>query len=49
MYLGFVNANSAVLHGESLGNFRKTNITPNMCTKGNIFLATIHNERLMSE
>jgi hypothetical protein len=38
MYLGFVNANSAVLHGESLGNFRKTNITPNMYRKGNNFL-----------
>jgi hypothetical protein len=23
---GFVNANSSLLHGESLGNFRKTNI-----------------------
>jgi hypothetical protein len=49
MYLGFVNANSAVLHGESLGNFRKTNITPNMLKNGNIFLGTNYNERLMSE
>ncbi len=38
MYLGFVNANSAVLHGESLGNFRKTNITPNIIEKEIFFL-----------